>query len=744
MRKLFTFAALWMMVGFVSGTATLMGPVRWITDFGRERGWAESAESIAVRAVILCFVLLSAVIAAWFTRIVLRNRTRHIRFGLPALVLLAAVANLWLWLTPGVMGSQSAETEAGSAFTFGPYPTAQRLTELSNEGYTGVISLLHPAVVPFETKLIRDGRKAVEAAGLEFLHVPMLPWISENSEAMARIEEIVARDEGRYYVHCYLGRDRIRVIKHLVARLNPQARIRTTRELEQHEQEQSLTEGTVWARGEVVLAASDVYLTPQPVDNEYVDYIVPGLHGSVVSLLSPDHEPDRRWIEEERQILESHGIEFTLLPLPIDSYDPQAALRIARKVRSMQRPLIVHAMLGVHSDRSPAAEAFLQAFLSDLPPLPPSLFLESMDAGEVSVVGPNVALGPRPAPADFGAYLQQRGVREFVHIADSMSEAAAADRVACLSEGLNWRLAAAEDDLLRQLSTGGPWYLYGPGLEDLRPRLERELGPAIPEAEIREPDLEPLPASVAVAAEEPDSRPFLIRLMPGAKQIIVLGPVLALLAALIALLVAWLRTDADIETPYTRKIFHFMIFTLAGVMHVAGGLSTVALFGGVVSAVVLYAVYRGEGFGFYEALARPSDAPHRTLFVLVPLATTAAGGLAANLLFGSVAYVGYLVAGWGDAIAEPVGRAWGRHKYRVPSLAGVPAQRSLEGSAAVLIVGTLAAFLGLWLNGIAPGTAFGVALACGLAGASVEAVSNHGLDNFTVQLAAAATAFLLL
>ena len=37
-----------------------------------------------------------------------------------------------------------------------------------------------------------------------------------------------------------------------------------------------------------------------------------------------------------------------------------------------------------------------------------------------------------------------------------------------------------------------------------------------------------------------------------------------------------------------------------------------------------------------------------------------------------------------------------------------------------------------------------IAIACGVAGASVEAVSNHGLDNLTVQLAASGTAFLLL
>jgi phytol kinase len=153
---------------------------------------------------------------------------------------------------------------------------------------------------------------------------------------------------------------------------------------------------------------------------------------------------------------------------------------------------------------------------------------------------------------------------------------------------------------------------------------------------------------------------------------------------------------------------------------------------------------RGGGFPFYEALARPADAPRRTLFILVPLATTAAGGLLANLLFGAWAIVGYLVGGWGDAVGEPVGAAVGRHRYRVPSLGGVRAMRSLEGSAAVLTAGALAAFAGLLARGVDPLAAAGVGAACGVAGALVEAFSTHGTDNLTVQVAAAGVAFLLL
>ena len=199
-----------------------------------------------------------------------------------------------------------------------------------------------------------------------------------------------------------------------------------------------------------------------------------------------------------------------------------------------------------------------------------------------------------------------------------------------------------------------------------------------------------------------------------------------------------------VRTPYTRKIFHFLIFTGAGAVHLLWGFPGTLGYGGVVALVVVVAVLRGSKSGLYEALARPTDAPHRTLFIIVPLVSTAGGGLTANFLFGGYAYIGYLVCGWGDAVGEPVGTRWGRHRYQVPSLSGVPAQRSLEGSGAVLLMGAIAAAAGLLAGGASPADALLVGAAACAAGAAVEAFSNHGLDNLTTQLAAAGVTYALL
>ena len=232
--------------------------------------------------------------------------------------------------------------------------------------------------------------------------------------------------------------------------------------------------------------------------------------------------------------------------------------------------------------------------------------------------------------------------------------------------------------------------------------------------------------------------------LPTLPVLLTVAPVATAYVMLVGWFVGYLKIDRRVRTAYTRKIFHFLVFTAVSIVHLVWHLPGVTVFGVVATLVVIYTVGRGAGFPLYEALARPNDAPHRTLFVIVPLVTTALGGIATNALFAAYAYVGYLVCGWGDAVGEPVGSRWGRHRYRVPSLAGVAAQRSLEGSAAVLIIGAVAAAIGLAAAGFAVPVALGVGLACGTAGALVEAISTHGLDNFTTQVAAAAVAALLL
>lgn len=115
------------------------------------------------------------------------------------------------------------------------------------------------------------------------------------------------------------------------------------------------------------------------------------------------------------------------------------------------------------------------------------------------------------------------------------------------------------------------------------------------------------------------------------------------------------------------------------------------------------------------------------------------------------ALAGILVLAWGDAAAAIIGRAFGRHPYRV-----FGATRSIEGSMAFVLFGLLAILvsrLTIQLSGLAvdPGSALensapvaafllqGIpsSFLCVLPAALLEAVTPFGLDNLVVPTAVA-------
>ena len=746
-RELLAFLLLWPMTGFTLGLATLFGPVVWLTGAAREAHLPQSGENALVALIVIVLVAGSALVATRLARGTCEATLRHVRFGIPALAALCTAGAVWLSLTPSVMAYRGAEDFIGPHFTIGPYPDLDMLERLKDEGYTAVISLLHPAVIPFEPQLLAQEKKNAAAAGLALIELPMLPWVSGNEAALDRVEALARNDEGRYYIHCYLGRDRVSRVRRIIEQYSPAV------DLPPIEPLRELKNATPFERGPVTELTQGVYLTPFPGEEEIASYFAAGTVASVVTLLDPEIGDDREWLEMERRILSLYNIPLVVRPIPIERYDPFRALEIAKEAWTRQRPLVVHAFLPIESGRSPAAEAFQQAFLTGRPPLPPSLFAEPMSEGDVTIIAPDIAVGPRPTPSEFGAYLYARGIREFVRVGDPDEPSASEDAAVARAHGFPWRAwDPASGDLLAfdaSASTSrpaGPWYLYGPALETIRASLVERYGPALPvklswdgDAYRRE-----VLGLAGPGGARLDPVAFARQAIPRPELIVLLGPVLMLAVAVAAGFVGDLRVSRLTGAPYTRKVFHFIIFTFAAAIHLMAGLPGVVLLGVIVSGCVLYAVVRGPGFPLYEAMARPSDAPRRTLFIVVPLIATAVGGLLANFFFAPFAFVGYLVGGWGDAIGEPVGTAWGRHRYRAPSLGGVRVTRSLEGSAAVLLLGTAAAALGLWAYGLEPATALAVGAVCGGAGAAVEALSNHGLDNLTIQIAAAATAFLLL
>ncbi len=234
------------------------------------------------------------------------------------------------------------------------------------------------------------------------------------------------------------------------------------------------------------------------------------------------------------------------------------------------------------------------------------------------------------------------------------------------------------------------------------------------------------------------------RYMPDKLDSIVVLPLSFLYAFIVGQFAAWLKSGRLWKTNYTRKVFHVFVFAAAFIIGLLAPVHRVAAYGaGSGLFIAMIAAWPTHPWlsSMYNALAREQDEPHKTYHLLAPFAATAVGGIATGILFPGFYQAGYLVAGLGDAAGEPVGVRFGRHKYRVPTLSKVKCFRSMEGSTAVLLVSFAAAALALHGLHYTPTQILAGAISAAALAALTEALSPHGWDNLTTQLAACLGAF---
>lgn len=358
------FLYLWLMVGFASGTVVLLFGARGVTSAFRG-STMPGMERYAMWGVMAAFVIGSFFLSLWLWRRALRGGIG--RFGIPAVATMAATVALWGWSNPaayaGVAGGEESRValESGAEFVFGAYPDEARLRELKAEGFTAVVSLQHPAVVPIELQGINAEKDAAARVGIDFIHAPMLPWVSDNEGALETVRKLVESGTGKYYVHCGLGRDRANVVKAMVERMG-EARVAAAEDLKAPRTFQDrVAEGRfLMERGNFQVLGEDLWVVPYP--NQYEGYgkLFAGQVEKVTLLMDPSEPEQQAWIEEGQRLFRQYGVPFVFRPY--DATDREALLAVAREVRDGPRPAVVVVPYTRPCPRHQISLAFLQAY----------------------------------------------------------------------------------------------------------------------------------------------------------------------------------------------------------------------------------------------------------------------------------------------------------------------------------------------------------------------------------------------
>ncbi len=340
--------------GFAIGTAGLFGLIRPGVDLLRLRGTSPWMENLLV-GVIIALCLVSATVAGRFFG--KRFLGPLSRVPLLAGSIVVTAATFWFWWHPAGVPEhgelEALHLKSGERIAFGPYPEVEQLLQLKQEGFGAIVSLLHPAIMPMEPILITREEERLKNMGFRYHHLPVLPWIGQNEEALEKLDGILRSEPGRVYVHCYLGADRILMARRF---LEGKGWNRQLGIIAKTERQHSLSAVTQLERGPVYRLSEETYLIPYPTDEEWVGYVLPSNIKTVVSLMDPKNRQDHPWIEKERETLEKYGV--TLEVLPMVSPDPGRVAEVLRQVETFPKPMAIHAFLSP----SEATEAIRKAY----------------------------------------------------------------------------------------------------------------------------------------------------------------------------------------------------------------------------------------------------------------------------------------------------------------------------------------------------------------------------------------------
>jgi len=437
-------------IGFVAASLLFWGPIRWAIEYVQEEGGSEKTESFVIKIFIVVILLLAGLISFFISRRYWESEQRNKKWMLylPA-VFFAGI--LFLWMNPQYTPGRSEKSEkislARISFVFGPYPSKNQIDQLKKENFTGIISLLHPAVVPFEPKLIYDEDVAAKEAGIEVIHTPMLPWVSQNITSIETIKKLVATGKGKYYVHCYLGKDRVNVVRRIVESQNVSVdagNVSTYR---------TLNEINKFAEGPLFYLGNTVYLLPHPSEEECLGYLLSGYVKQVVSLIDDASIENIELTKKDSALYSSYAMNFLHQPFDLTKFDYKNLNDILDSLGSLPKPLVLMIKTTKMKETELLVQAIKATFLINKNEVD-NLF----KPGKVERIYPNIFYGPEPTQQQ-RKKLSLFGIHNLVYLSKKPNSLSTTNENEMKTHFLT------EKGKLDSLLFNGTWYLCGADYE---------------------------------------------------------------------------------------------------------------------------------------------------------------------------------------------------------------------------------------------------------------------------------------
>ena len=288
-------------LGVGGGIFFLLFAIVPIEEWYVQRGWSQFTIDGVMKYYVFGWVIFGFIASFVYYFTCLKKERWVISSILCASSILLCIAGMNYFLNTGssVVQASQGEVVEGERFKFGPYPEKETLKELKEEGYDGVITLLSPAVL-IEKPLLDKEIAAGEEVGIDILSMPMMPWVGDNTKTLNKIRELVEADGKRYYVHCYLGRHRVDVVKQIV------------NEASGEEVELLVLQSTSFERGDLYYdAQGEVLIGPYPTNEEWFTRVRRGEVKELVSLI----DTEESFIEEGKKVAAEMSMAYTAMPI---------------------------------------------------------------------------------------------------------------------------------------------------------------------------------------------------------------------------------------------------------------------------------------------------------------------------------------------------------------------------------------------------------------------------------------------